>query len=263
MDPKSALRRAIARHRTLLVACSGGVDSLLLAYIARQVLGEGRLLCVLLDSPLIPRRAVREAEEVAETLGIPLRIVKFPILGDDAFRANPSDRCYLCKKAMAERLLEIARQEGIGAVADGTNSSDLREHRPGLAACREAGIVHPYIGAGIDKDTIRRMAKEEGLDIWNRPSDSCLATRIPYGEPIDEVSLRMVEEAEEFLIGSGFSPVRVRKHGEIARIEVEPDDFGGLIAIREGCVRAFRKIGFIHVTLDLAGIRSGSMDAGM
>ncbi|MGC9436277.1 MAG: ATP-dependent sacrificial sulfur transferase LarE [Methanomicrobiales archaeon] len=262
MDLRSALIENLQTRPSLLVAYSGGVDSALLAHLAVEALGEDRVLCVLLDSPLMPRRAVREAIETAGVLDLPLEIVSLPILDNPRFRANPPDRCYHCRTMSARILREMAREKGFDTVADGANRSDLGEYRPGLVACGEAGIVHPFVEVGIGKEDVRRIAREDGLPVWNRPSDACLATRIPYGDPIDPGDLRQVEEAEEILHRWGFSPLRARKHGDIARIEVAADAFPDLLAVREEVVRALREIGFVHVTLDLRGFRSGSMDEG-
>ncbi|MHC1630388.1 MAG: ATP-dependent sacrificial sulfur transferase LarE [Methanoculleaceae archaeon] len=262
MDPRSALIDNLTAKKSCIVAYSGGVDSALLAHLAVEALGRDRVRCILLDSPLMPRRAVREAVTTAGALDLPLSVVSFPIPDDPRFRANPPDRCYHCRRISAQLLTGLAREEGFDTVADGANRSDLEEFRPGLAACDEAGIVHPFIETGLCKDDIRRIARAEGVPVWNRPSDACLATRIPYGDPIDPADLRMAEEAEEILHDLGFSPLRVRKHGDIARIEVAADAFPGLLAVREEVAAGLREIGFVHVALDLRGFRSGSMDEG-
>ncbi|MDI6719092.1 MAG: ATP-dependent sacrificial sulfur transferase LarE [Methanomicrobiales archaeon] len=254
------LKDLIAEKGSLLVSCSGGVDSSLLADIAREVLGE-RYVCVLLDSPLVPRRTLREARRTARELGLQLEVIPLPILESEEFRRNPKNRCYICKKVSARLLKERARERGLSAVADGVNVADLGKHRPGIAACDEEGICHPFVEAGISKEDIRRIARERNLPFWDMPSSACLASRIPYGEEITAEKLERIEAAEEFLRDHGFGQVRVRVHGPLARIEVEPAAMERLFAMRAEVVRAFEDLGFVYVTLDLRGFRSGSMDA--
>ncbi|WP_292731362.1 ATP-dependent sacrificial sulfur transferase LarE [Methanoculleus sp.] len=263
MEPESsgeAIVRDLKAKGPMLVACSGGVDSSLLAALAVRALGRERVRCVLLDSPLLPRREVREAEETAARLDLPLEVVPFPILEDKAFRANRPDRCYTCKKASSRLLKELARRERIGTVADGTNVSDFGTYRPGLAASDEEGVRHPLAEAGATKADIRRIARECGLSFWNKPSAACLATRIPYGDEVTEEALARIEAAEEALHDRGFFQVRVRVHGDVARIEVPPEELERLFARRDEVAAALRRIGFTYVALDLAGYRSGSMD---
>jgi len=253
------LREAIRKKGALAIACSGGVDSGLLAVVAGRELGK-KCCCLTLDSPIVPRRAVKDAREAAERFGFAHEIVPFPILDDPEFRKNPKNRCYLCKKASSRLLKERAARQGCDCIADGVNISDLDEYRPGLRASDEEGVLHPFIEAGMSKADIRRAAKACGLAFWNKPSSACLASRIPYGEEITEEKIRMIEMAEEFLQSRGFSQLRVRMHGNIARIEVLPGDMETLLLLREEAVSALQEIGFAYVTLDLAGFRSGSMD---
>ncbi|HQD27037.1 MULTISPECIES: ATP-dependent sacrificial sulfur transferase LarE [Methanoculleus] len=257
---KEAVIEALKEKGPLLIAYSGGVDSSLLAALAVRALGKERVRCVLLDSPLIPRREVEAARKTAARLDLPLEVVAFPILEDEAFRANRPDRCYTCKKASARLLKDLARREGIGTVADGTNLSDLGTYRPGLAAGDEEGISHPLADACATKDDVRRIAHECGLSLWSKPSAACLATRLPYGTEITEEALARIEAAEDALHDRGFSQVRVRLHGDVARIEVPPEEMERLFSMRDDVTAALRKIGFTYVALDLAGYRSGSMD---
>jgi len=257
---REAVIESLKGKGPVLVAYSGGVDSSLLAALAVRALGRERVRCVLLDSPLLPRREVREAEETAARLDLPLEVVPFPILEDEAFRANRPDRCYTCKKASSRLLKELARREGIGTVADGTNVSDLGIYRPGLAASDEEGVRHPLAAAGAAKEDVRRIARECGLPFWNKPSAACLATRIPYGDEVTEEALARIEAAEEALHDRGFSQVRIRVHGGVARIEALPDALERLFAMRDEVTATLREIGFAYVALDLTGYRSGSMD---
>jgi len=240
----------------VIVAYSGGVDSsLLAALVSRNPDGKARY--ILIDSPLMPRRAVDEALRIAEELGIDCEVVPFAILDDGAFCENPVDRCAVCKRAQSRILKEI----GDGAtIIDGANTSDLGEFRPGLSVSDEEGIIHPFIEADIGKEEIREMAHECGYSFRDKPSDACLATRIPYGEPITCEKLSIIEKGEEILREMGFSRFRFRIHGDIARIEVLPEEFGLALAGHHEIVVAVRELGLSYATLDLAGFRSGSMD---
>ena len=254
-----ALKRVIASKGSMLVSFSGGVDSALLAVLAKEVLGNNTR-CVLLDSPIVPRAAIDEAQQIAKESSLNIEIIPFHIMDDERFSKNPADRCYWCRKKSAQVLKW--RKEGLhfACIADGVNVSDTEEHRPGVAASSEEGIVHPFLEAGITKSDIRAIAQNMGLKFWNKPQDACLSSRIPYGDGITIAKLAMIEKGEEFLHASGFTPCRVRMHKNIARIEVVPDDVSKLLAIQECLVKTFKKIGFTYITLDLEGFRSGSMD---
>lgn len=258
-DLEKKLSKEITEKKDLLISYSGGVDSTLLAVIAQRALRE-KVKCILLDAPIVPRRTVKEAVETAVHLGLSCEVVPFPIMGNEEFRTNPTNRCYICKKISAKILRNRADELGISNIADGINASDLREYRPGLKASEEEGLLHPLLSAGCEKADIRRIAKEHGISIWNKPSSACLSSRFPYGEEITPEKLKMVEQAEDFMHEMGFSQFRVRLHGRIARIELVADEFEKAISIRERIVEVLKNYGFSYITLDLEGYRSGSMD---
>jgi pyridinium-3,5-biscarboxylic acid mononucleotide sulfurtransferase len=253
------LKEIIASKGSMLVSFSGGTDSALLAVLAKEVLGNNTR-CVLLDSPVVPRAAIAEARNIAEESGLDLEIIPVQVLDDERFSKNPPERCYWCRKRSA-RVLKWKRDDlHFACIADGLNVSDTSEHRPGLAASTEEGIVHPFIEAGITKGDIRTIAQDMGLKFWNKPSAACLSSRIPYGDEITTKKLVMIEQGEEFLHASGFSQCRVRMHGDIGRIEVMNIDVPKLLVLRESLVKTFKTIGFVYITLDLEGYRTGSMD---
>lgn len=258
-EKQRVLLHLIRERRSMLVAFSGGVDSCLLAVLAKEQLGE-KTRCLLLDSPVVPRSAVEQAQMTAREQGLVLEIIAVPLMEHGEFWKNPRDRCYYCKKISAQYLKKRALQLGFSCIADGTNLSDTKEHRPGLRASTEEGILHPFIEAGITKQDIRDIAQERGLPIWKKPSAACLASRIPYGQEITPETLRMIEEAEAVLASRGFSQVRVRMHGPVARIEVLPSEMERAFSLRDELTEMMKKTGLSYVTLDLEGFRSGSMD---
>ena len=259
-EKEQVLREYLSKQKRIIVAYSGGVDSALLAATAHDERGECAHV-VLLDSPLLSRRQLREARDRASALGIPLHVIPFPVLDDPGFRQNLKDRCYRCKK-LAGRILREATDADIATVIDGVNTSDLQEFRPGLLACEEEGVAHPYVECGISKDDIREIARSRSLPFWNHPSSACLASRVPYGEELTSGRLMAIESGEDLLHSFGLSQIRLRSHGELARIEVIPEEFPIVLQFREKIAEGLRRAGFRYITLDIEGFRSGSMDEG-
>jgi uncharacterized protein len=258
IDPLIDLMRS---YGSVLIAFSGGIDSGLVA--AAAVKAGIEALAVTARSPLVPEREVQHALKVARSLGILHRIIQGREWEIEAVRNNSRERCYHCKRARLSRLLQIAREEGLAVVADGSQLDDLGEYRPGMKAVSELGVKSPLIEVGLDKNKVREASRELGIADFPRPAKSCLATRFPYDTILEEENLARIDRAENFLEEKGFSQVRVRwENGHRVRIEVEVCELARIIAdpLREEVLKHFNEIGFRHVTLDLKGYRSGSMD---
>ena len=246
----------------VLVAFSGGVDSTLLLKVAQDTLGGNNVLAVTALSPLYPERELAGVKKLIETLGVKHRFIQSNELEIPGFSENPPNRCYYCKNKLFKELLDIAKEEAIPFVVEGSTLDDDQDHRPGRVAIQELGIRSPLKEAVFTKVEVREASKGLGLPTWNKPSFACLASRFPYGEGITEGALRMVEAAEGFLFGVGFKQVRVRHYGNLARIEILKEEMERLMngSLREKVVKRLREIGYTYVTLDLQGFRSGSMN---
>ncbi|MDE0078213.1 MAG: ATP-dependent sacrificial sulfur transferase LarE [Caldilineaceae bacterium] len=263
------MRAALRAYGAVIVAYSGGVDSAVVMAVAYQELGgrsasagngSGALACIGV-SPSYPAREMRDAVALADEIGVPYRLVETEEYLDPNYAANPNNRCYFCKSELHNRLHEILQQEDWGIVCDGTNASDMGDDRPGMVAARERGVRSPLLEAGITKPEVRAIARHLGLPVWDKPAMACLSSRVPHGTPIDPQLLRQIEAAEDVLVALSLRQFRVRHHGEIARLELPPEDFPTVLAHYEQIVAGIKAAGYRYVTLDLAGFRSGGLNA--
>jgi uncharacterized protein len=255
------LKDIIRKKESAAIAFSGGVDSTFLLKVAKEILGD-KLIAVTATSSTYPKRELNEAIKYAEDIKVKHIIISSEELDIEGFAMNPKNRCYYCKKELFTKINKIALENTMNFVLDGSNIDDAGDYRPGMQAAKELNVISPLKEAGLTKSDIRELSKKLGLPTWNKPSFACLSSRFPYGNQITISKLTMVDKAEQFLLDMGITQVRVRHHGDIARIEVGPSErekfFDVEVMNRIGS--ELKKIGFTYVTLDMLGYRTGSMN---
>jgi len=256
------LGEVIRPLESVAIGFSGGVDSSVVTAVAAQVLGAENILAVTANSESMAISELENAKWMAAELGIPHEIIHTNELECPDYSDNSPERCYYCKDELWQKMRLLADERGLKQIADGVNKDDLLDHRPGIRASDEAGVAHPLAAAGLGKEDVRTLARTLGLSNWDKPAQACLSSRFPYGEKLTAAGLKRVEAAEDFLKKMGLLEVRVRSHGDIARIEVPLPELGSIVDDwrREAITSTLKQLGFRYVTLDLEGFRSGSMN---
>jgi uncharacterized protein len=258
------LRTLLRGMNCAVLAYSGGVDSSLLLRATSEVMGP-RLIAVTAVSETYPPGELESAKEFARTLGVTHRILRTQELESEEFARNSPERCYFCKKELYGKLKKIAETEGISCILDGSNTDDLDDYRPGRKAAEEFSVRSPLVETGLSKSDVRELARFLNLPVWNKPSLACFSSRIPYGTRITPDIIETIKTAEDHLRVLGFRQVRVRHHGDIARIEIDREAFGQIISSDavEKITAALKGLGYVYVCLDLEGYRTGSMNAAL
>ena len=261
LDKYDRLKDYLASFGSVAVAFSSGVDSTFLLYAAKEALGD-RAIAVTASSCSFPERELKEAKEYCQKMGIRHFVIKSEELEIEGFSHNPKNRCYLCKHELFEKIGALAKEQGINEIAEGSNLDDNGDYRPGLQAVAELGVKSPLRHIGFTKQEIRELSQYLNIPTWNKQSFACLSSRFPYGDLINEKKLKMVDRAEQLLLDMGFHQLRVRIHGDVARIELLPDEFPKFMEekTRLSVYKKFKEYGFSYVTLDVLGYRMGSMN---
>ena len=259
------IKSLILEMDSALVAFSGGVDSTLVLALAHDVLGE-KALAVTAQSASMPDREMKACHQLAKEIGVKHLVVKTEEMSNPNYRANPANRCYHCKTELYSSLKKVAQQENILNILNGTNTDDLGDYRPGLDSAREQGVRSPLVEAGFNKQEVRELSRMMELSIWNKPAMACLSSRIPYGQPVTLEKLAMIEQAEDLLLSLGFTQVRVRHLGTLARIELDKNEiprYQNDKSVQKAVEEKLKALGFNNVVLDPEGYRMGNLNSAL
>ena len=259
------IKSLILEMDSALVAFSGGVDSTLVLALAHEVLGK-KALAVTAQSASMPDREMKARHQLAKEIGVKHLVVKTEEMSNPNYRANPANRCYHCKTELYSSLKKVAQQENILNILNGTNTDDLGDYRPGLDSAREQGVRSPLVEAEFNKQEVRELSRKMEISVWDKPAMACLSSRIPYGQPVTEEKLAMIEQAEDVLLSLGFEQIRVRHHGDLARIELGKNEMPHYLnneKIQKIVQEKFKVLGFLTVVLDPEGYRMGSLNSAL
>ncbi|GJL79232.1 MAG: adenine nucleotide alpha hydrolase [Nitrospinaceae bacterium] len=265
LQKQNVLERHLKGLKSVIVGFSGGVDSTLVLAMAHRTLGNENVLAVTAQSESLAERELKGAQQVADQIGVEHLILRTNEMASPKYRENPVNRCYYCKSELYSKLAAIAAKRNFAHIVNGINQDDLGDHRPGIVAAREFGVLSPLANAGFEKSDVRELSRHLGLTTSEKPAMPCLSSRVPYGEPISPEKLFMIERAEDLLLSLGFTQLRVRHHGDTARIELLKEEMPKIMddSVAETVRGRFKQIGFKNVTLDLEGFRSGKLNDGL